>query len=102
MGFASTRSFARQFVTHGHILVDGKKLDIPSYRVRAGQKIEVKEKSKTNPQILRSIQLLNQVGRVDWVDVDEEKILGIFTRVPNREEIKIPIEERLIIELYSK
>jgi small subunit ribosomal protein S4 len=102
MGFASTRSFARQFVTHGHILVNGKKVDIPSFVVQAGQKIEIKEKSKTNPQIQRSLQLLNQVGRVDWLDVDEEKVFGIFTRIPTREEIKIPIEERLIVELYSK
>ena len=102
MGFATTRASARQFVNHGHILVDGKRVDIPSYRVKAGQKIEIREKSKTNPQILRSIELTNQTGMVDWVDVDKDKLFGIFTRIPQREEIAIPVEERLIVELYSK
>jgi small subunit ribosomal protein S4 len=102
MGFATTRAFARQLVTHGHLLVDGKKLDIPSYSVKPGQKIEIKEKSKTNPQITRALELVNQTGMVEWVDVDKDKVFGIFTRVPAREEIVIPVEERLIIELYSK
>jgi small subunit ribosomal protein S4 len=102
LGFATTRAFARQLVNHGHILVDGKRANIPSYRVKPGQKIEVKEKSKTNPQIVRSIELTNQTGIVEWVDVDKDKLFGIFTRVPEREEVKIPVEERLIVELYSK
>ena len=102
MGFATTRAFARQLVTHGHILVDGKKVNIPSYLVKPGQKIEIKEKSKNNPQIQRSIELTNQTGIVDWVDVDKEKVFGIFTRIPEREEVSIPVEERLIVELYSK
>lgn len=102
MGFASTRRFARQLVTHGHILVDGKRVDIPSYSVRAGQKIEVREKSKKNPQILRALELTAQTGIVPWVDIDKDKIFGIFTRFPQREEVVIPIEERLIVELYSK
>jgi len=102
MGFATTRAFARQLVNHGHVLVDGKRVDIPSYRVKPGQKIEIKEKSKNNPQIQRSIELTNQTGIVDWVDVDKEKVFGIFTRIPEREEVKIPIEERFIVELYSK
>ena len=102
LGFATTRAFARQLVNHGHILVDGKRVDIPSYRVKPGQKIEVREKSKKNPQILRSIELTNQTGIVDWVDVDKEKLFGIFTRIPQRDEIKIPVEERFIVELYSK
>ena len=102
MGFASTRRFARQLVTHGHILVDGKKLDIPSYRVKAGQKIEVKEASKANNQIVRAIELTNQTGLAPWVDIDAEKVFGIFTRLPEREEVVIPVEERLIVELYSK
>ncbi len=102
MGFATTRRFARQLVTHGHILVDGKRLDIPSYFVKEGQKIEVIEKSKNNPQIVRSIDLTTQSGIVPWVDVDRDKKFGIFTRYPQREEVEIPIEERLIVELYSK
>ncbi|MFZ9659952.1 MAG: 30S ribosomal protein S4 [Arcobacteraceae bacterium] len=102
MGFATTRANARQFVTHGHILVDGRKLDIPSYSVKAGQKIEIREKSKANSQIVRALELTNQTGMVDWVSVDKEKVFGIFTRIPTREEVVIPVQERLIVELYSK
>ncbi len=102
MGFATTRRFARQLVNHGHVLVDGKRVNIPSYRVKPGQKIEIREKSKNNPQIQRSLELTNQTGIVPWVDVDKEKVFGIFTRVPERDEVEIPIEERLIVELYSK
>ena len=100
MGFATTRAFARQLVNHGHVLVDGKRVDIPSYRVKPGQKIEIRQKSKNNPQIQRAIDLTNQTGIVDWVDVDKEKLFGIFSRIPQRDEVAIPVEERLIVELY--
>ena len=102
MGFATTRRFARQLVTHGHILVNGKRVDIPSYRVEPGSKVEVAEKSKSNPQIIRAIDLTAQTGIVAWVDVEKEKKFGIFTRNPEREEVIIPVEERFIVELYSK
>ena len=102
MGFATTRANARQFTTHGHVLVDGKKVDIPSFMVKTGQKIEIKEKSKSNPQVVRALELTNQTGIVDWVNVDKDKVFGIFTRIPAREEVVIPVEERLIVELYSK
>ena len=102
MGFATTRRFARQLVTHGHILVNGKRVDIPSYRVEPGSKVEVAEKSKNNPQIIRAIDLTAQTGIVAWVDVEKEKKFGIFTRNPEREEVIIPVEERFIVEIYSK
>jgi len=102
MGLATTRNQARQLVTHGHVLVDGKRLDIPSYSVKVGQKIEVKEATKNNVQVQRSLELTNQTGIAEWVDVDVDKAFGIFTRLPEREEIVIPVEERLIVELYSK
>jgi len=102
MGFATTRRFARQLTNHGHILVDGKRVDIPSFRVKAGQKIEIREKSKTNPQVVRAMELTNQTGMVEWVDVEKDKLFGLFNRIPAREEISIPVEERLIVELYSK
>lgn len=102
MGFATTRRFARQLVTHGHILVNGRRVDIPSYRVEAGAKIEIIEKSKNNPQISRSLELTSQTGIVAWVDVEKDKRFGIFTRNPEREEVVIPVEERYIVELYSK
>ena len=97
MGFATTRRFARQLVTHGHILVNGKRVDIPSYRVEPGSKVEVAEKSKNNPQIIRAIDLTAQTGIVAWVDVEKEKKFGIFTRNPEREEVIIPVEERFIV-----
>ncbi len=102
MGFATTRRFARQLTNHGHILVDGKRVDIPSFRVKPGQKIEIREKSKANAQVVRAMELTNQTGMVEWVDVEKDKLFGIFTRIPNRDEISIPVEERLIVELYSK
>jgi small subunit ribosomal protein S4 len=102
MGFATTRRFARQLVNHGHVLVDGKRVDIPSYTVKPGQKIEIRERSKSNPQIVRAIELTAQTGLAPWVDVDTSKVFGIFTRIPEREEVVIPVEERLIVELYSK
>lgn len=102
MGFATTRRSARQFVTHGHILVDGKPVNIPSFRVKAGQKVEVIERSRTNPQVVRALELTNQTGIPVWVDVDTAKAFGIFTRIPDRSEVIIPVEERLIVELYSK
>jgi len=102
LGFATTRAFARQLVNHGHVLVNGKRVDIPSFRVKAGSKIEIREKSKANPQIVRSLELTNQTGIVEWVDVDKDNVSGIFSRLPEREEVKIPVEERFIVELYSK
>ncbi len=102
MGFATTRAFARQLVNHGHLLVNGKRVDIPSFRVKADDKVEVREKSKNNVQITRAIELTNQTGMVEWVNVDKEKFFGIFSRIPEREEVSIPVDERLIVELYSK
>ena len=102
LGWAKSRGLARQIVNHGHILVNGKKLDIPSYRVRPGQKIEIRESSKSNVQITRALELTNQTGLAPWVDIDADKKFGIFTRLPEREEVVIPVEERLIVELYSK
>jgi len=102
MGFATTRRFARQLTTHGHVLVNGKKLDIPSYQVRQGDKIEICESKKSNPQVVRSLELTAQTGIVPWVDVEAAKAMGVFTRFPEREEVVIPVEERLIVELYSK
>ncbi len=102
MCFATTRRLARQLTNHGHVLVDGKRVDIPSYRVKPGQKVEIREKSKANAQVVRAIELTNQTGLAPWVDIDAEKVFGIFTRLPEREEVVIPVEERLIVELYSK
>ena len=102
MGFATTRRNSRQLVTHGHILVNGKKVDIPSYQVSVGDRVEVCEKTKNNAQVVRSLELTAQTGIVPWVDVETSKAMGVFTRIPEREEVIIPVEERLIVELYSK
>jgi len=102
MGFATTRRFARQSVTHRHVLVDGQIVNVPSYVVKPGQKIEIRERMKNNAQIVRAVELTNQTGIAPWIDVDKDKKEGIFTRVPEREEIQVPVEERLIVELYSK
>jgi len=102
MGFASTRRFARQLVTHGHILVNGKRVNIPSYLVRPGDKISIREKSKNNPQILSSIELSKATGLVTWIDVDWDNLEGIFQRIPERDEVSLPVDERLVVELYSK
>lgn len=102
MGFASTRRFARQLVTHGHILVNDKKIDIPSYIVSVGQKISLSLSIAQNKQVIRSVELNTQTGFVPWIDVDTQKLFGVFTRLPLRDEVVIPIEERLIVELYSK
>jgi len=102
MGFATTRNFARQLVSHGHIIVDGKRVNIPSYRVKEGQKIQIKEKSKDNPQIVRALELTNQTGMTEWVDVDNKALKGVFKNVPARDELSSDISEQLIVELYSK
>jgi len=64
--------------------------------------LKSKKNQKSNPQVVRALELTNQTGMVDWVNVDKEKVFGIFTRIPAREEVVIPVEERLIVELYSK
>ncbi len=102
MGFATTRRAARQLVTHGHVLVNGKKVNIPSYLVKEGDRIEIREKSKNNPQIQRALELRAQTGLVPWIDVDKEKMVGVFQRIPERSEVNIPVDERLVVELYSK
>lgn len=102
MGLASTRRFSRQLVIHGHILVDGNRMDIPSYFVKVGQKISIKDKSTTNKQIVRSLELAKQSGIVPWINLSESEFSGLLTRLPSRDEVVLPIEERLIIELYSK
>ena len=101
-GFATTRRAARQIVTHGHILVDGKKIDIPSYNVSVGQKIEIVESKKSNIMIQKALELSERMGTFEWINTDKEKCVSIYSRNPEREEIDIPIEERLIVELYSK
>ena len=101
-GFATTRRFARQLVTHGLVLVNGKKVDIPSYSIERGDKIEIIDSKKNNVQIQDALTLRERVGVCDWINTETEKVYSIVSELPTREIINIPVEERLIVELYSK
>ena len=101
-GLARTRREARQIVTHGHLLVNGKSVDIPSILVNEGDVIEVKEKSRSS-QLFKAIKETNQsFGVVSWLDSDLENLKVKVTNFPTREDIDIPVEERMIVEFYSK
>lgn len=100
MGFASSRAEARQLVLHGHFTVNGKKVDIPSYICANGDVIEVKENSRANGKFKEVIE--NKGNTVAWVNVDQENMKGSIVADPAREDIDIPIQEHLIVELYSK
>ena len=102
MGFARTRREARQVVGHKHITVNGRIVNIPSYIVRSGDVIEVREKSK-NIQRFKDIAEVT-AGRLtpEWVDVDKEALKGTVSQLPKREQIDVPVNEMLIVELYSK
>ena len=102
LGFAKTRKEARQIVTHGHIMVNGKRVDIPSYRVRPGDLVSVRPKSKELLVIKRA--LVSNEGRLvpAWLEVDIEKLQGSVLSLPERDQIDLDIHEQLIVELYSK
>ena len=102
LGFAASRAQARQLVRHGHVTVDGKKVSIPSYRVNKGQVISIKEKSRTNEQIKASVETARARGVPAWLDLTPESFSGKVVELPKREDIKLPIQEQLIVELYSK
>lgn len=100
LGFAKTRAQARQIVNHGHILVDGKKVDIPSYRLTPGQKISLREKSKNLVIVKESLEAT--FARVEYVSLDENTMVGEFVRTPERSEFLPEINEQLIVEFYSR
>ena len=102
MGFARTRKEARQIVDHKHVLVNGKCVNIPSYLVKAGDEIEIREKSKGSERYKAILEVTG--GRLvpEWIDVDQENLKGTVKELPNREAIDVPVNEMLIVELYSK
>jgi small subunit ribosomal protein S4 len=100
LGLATTRRQARQLVNHGHVTVDGKRVDIPSFRVEVGQVIGIREKSKANVTIKDAVEAT--VGRPAFVSFDAEKLEGSLTRLPERDEINPEIDESLIVEFYNK
>ncbi len=103
LGFAPSRDQARQLVTHGHILVNGKKLNIPSALVKAGDVVTLRENTKKNPQVLDSVASISGRGSVPaWLGLDAEGLKGTVVALPKRDDIQMPIDEQLIVELYSK
>jgi small subunit ribosomal protein S4 len=102
LGFASSRAEARTFVRHGHILVNGKKLNIPSAVVRVGDVVSVKEQSRQMTRVLTAMEGAQRRGVPEWAELDRETWSGRIKILPTRSDITMPINEKLIVELYSK
>lgn len=102
LGFGSTRAEARQLVRHKAILVNDKVVNIPSYSVKAGDTIEIREKSKSQVRIQDSLRLAESTGFPEWVEVDTNKMKGIFKRIPDRSDLPAELNEQLVVELYAK
>lgn len=102
LGFAMSRNEARQLVRHNHFLVNGKKVNIPSYLIKPKDIIELKEKSRGVARILESLDVISRRGIPNWLELDRDKFSGKVSSLPTREDLTFPIEEKLIVELYSK
>ncbi|WP_028008613.1 30S ribosomal protein S4 [Solimonas flava] len=102
MGFSRTRAEARQLVSHKSIVVNGKLVNIPSYQVKAGDVVEIREAARNQSRIAEALSIATQAGLADWVEVDEKGLKGTFKAVPTRDQIVPDINEALVVELYSK
>ena len=102
MGFARTRREARQIVGHKHVLVNGKCINIPSYLIKAGDVIEIREKSKSLQRYKDIVEVTGGRLTPEWMDVDIDALKGTIKQLPTREMIDVPVDEMLIVELYSK
>ncbi len=102
LGFARTRQEARQIVDHKHVLVNGKRVNIPSYLIKAGDEIEIREKSKSSQRYKDILEVTASRLVPEWLDVDQENLKGTVKALPIRENIDVPVNEMLIVELYSK
>ena len=102
MGFASSRTEARQFVLHNHFLVNGKKVNIPSYLVKIGDEISVREKSRSIIRITDAMDTVLRRGIPAWLELDKDSFKGTVKMLPARDELTMPVQEQLIVELYSK
>lgn len=102
LGWASSRSEARQLVNHGHYLVNGKKVDIPSYLLKAGDVISIKEKSRDSEKIKAVIEANASRPVPEWIDKNADAFEGKIVKLPDRDQIEVPVEDHLIVELYSK
>ena len=102
LGFATSRAQARQLVRHGHFTINGRKVDIPSYSVKPGDVIAVRQRSKNAPAILHALEEVKGRGVPEWLRFDAEALAATVSAVPTREQINLPVQEQLIVELYSK
>ena len=102
IGFASSRNQARQIVRHNHVLVNGKKVNIPSFQVSVGDVISLKEKSRANAAINENLEAVVRRGVPSWLELDKDNYKATVKALPNREELTMPMQEQLIVELYSK
>lgn len=102
IGFAASRSEARQLINHGHFLVNGRRVDIASYLVEAGDTIQVKDGSKQLPCIKSAVDAAKERGGPEWLSLEADKLRGLVNSIPTREQIDLPLQEQLIVELYSK
>ena len=102
IGLAPSRAAARQLVCHGHIRINGAKVDIPSYLVRMGQEISLKEKTREQPMVKKAVENRERSGRVGWIEFSAETLTGKLLAIPSREDIPTEMNEQLIVELYSK
>ena len=102
LGFGSSRDHARQMVRHGHVKINGRKLDIPSFQVRKGDVVTLSERAAKNAQVVSSVEGIKGRGVPKWLDLDEKGMKGTVLGLPAREDVNFPIQEQLIVELYSK
>jgi small subunit ribosomal protein S4 len=102
LGFANSRSQARQLVLHNHVLVDGRRVNIPSYLVKVGQTVQVTEKSRSSALVRDALEAAARRGCPPWLELEKEEAKGRVSMFPTREDITMPIQEHLIVELYSK
>ncbi len=102
LGFASSRKQARQLVLHNHVQVNGKKVNIPSFLISVNDVISIKEKSRTNKYLVESMEAVARRGIPTWLELDKDAFKATVKALPNRDEITMPIQEQLIVELYSK
>jgi small subunit ribosomal protein S4 len=102
LGFANSRNEARQLVRHNHFTVNGKKVNIPSYLVDIGDAIEITEASRTNNKIIEAMETVARRGVPQWLELEQENFKGKVKMFPTREELTMPIQEQLVVELYSK
>jgi small subunit ribosomal protein S4 len=102
MGFVNSRTQGRHFVRHNHFLVNGKKVNIPSYLVKIGDVVEVREKSRKIQALEDALDAVVRRGIPQWLDLEKENLKGIVKGFPSREDLTMPMQEQLIVELYSK